>query len=95
MARQGASRELQVAEEGTHNTHGESAARRRMGGTNKRTRSRRTHPCTGTEREKDSCKWGGKGMGAAVVAMVTVVMVVMVVGVMILFFRGQFLVQSR
>ena len=67
---------MQVAEEGTHNTHGESAARRNTGGTNKCTRSKRTHACTGTEREKDSCKWGGKGMGALVVAMVTVVIVV-------------------
>ena len=56
MAREGASGELQVAEEGTHNTHGESAARRHTGGTKKRTRSRRTHAGSGTEREKDSCK---------------------------------------
>ena len=56
VARDGASGELQVAEEGTHNTHGESAARRHTGGTNKRTRSRRTHAGAGTEREKDSCK---------------------------------------
>ena len=52
---------MQVAEEGTHNTHGESAARRHTGGTNKRTRSRRMHAGAGKERERDSCKSEGGG----------------------------------
>ena len=60
VAREGVSGELQVAEECTHNTHGESAARRHTGGTNKRTRSRRAHAGAGTELEKDGCKsWCG------------------------------------